>query len=172
MISVALLLALAGAEQGAGRAAAPWSPAPVSAYQPVRGDEGNFWRYFYFWKAGVTPDQARADILECRNYAANPILWARIPERMPLAGGVRGPDGTEGGYGLIGALAFDLVSGAQERRISLANTRRCMGFKGYGRYGLSAALAGSLNQGNVDEVVARLVAVASGPEPRQPSIAP
>lgn len=172
MYSAAFLLAVSVASQGNRQAPAPPTPASIAAYQPGRGDDGNFWRYFFFWKAGVTSEQARVDILECRDYARDPALWARIPERMPLDGGVRGADGTEGGYGLAGAIAFDLVSGGLERRISLTNTRRCMGFKGYRRYGLSAQLWRGLHEGSGEEVVTRLTAVASGVEPGQVSIAP
>ena len=172
MISIAFLLATATLQASETPSNAESPGSSVAAYLPASRDSGDFWRYFFFWKAEVSAEQARSDILECRSYAREPVLWGRIPERMPLDAVVRGPDGTESGYGLVGALAFDVFSGALERRIVLANTRRCMGFKGYRRYGLSAALWRALNEGTAEEVVARLVVVATGPEPSQQSIAP
>lgn len=160
------------AQNASGVATAPATPEAVAAYQPGRGDEGDFWRYFFFWKGEVAPEAARADLLECADYARDPALWARIPERMPLEGGVRGPNGTEGQFGLAGAAIFSLVEGGLVRRITLANMRRCMGFKGYRRYGLSAAIWRSLNRGSPEQVIERLAAIAAGPEPRQASIAP
>ena len=171
MLAGAMIFALGLAAQPGSAVAAPL-PATIQSYQPGRGDAGDFWRYFFFWKGGVTPEAARADLLECGTYAHSPVLWARIPERMPVDGGVQGPNGTEGGYGLVGAAAFSLFEGAQVRRITLANLRRCMGFKGYRRYGLSAALWRPLNAGSPDEIVSRLAAIAAGAEPTQPSIAP
>lgn len=168
-VLIALVLAL---QSPSAAGSAPPTPAAVAAYQPARGDEREFWRYFFFWRRGVAPDAARADLMECAGYAGDPVLWARIPERMPLEGGVRGPNGTEGQFGLAGTIIFSLVEGGLVRRVALANLRRCMGFKGYRRYGLSSELWRSLHQGEAEQIMERLTAVAAGPEPQQASIAP
>lgn len=163
LISVMQLLPIFG---GAARAV------DMSGSQPLPGEEANYWQYFYFWKAGADPVTARADIVECSTYAHDPVLWARVPERMPLQGGVSGPSGTEGPFGLAGAIGYWMVEGGLVRRITLANTRRCMGFKGYRRYGLSVAGWQTLYNNGAEPAIERLVAVATGPEPKRPSIAP
>ncbi len=168
----AFLAAALSLQAPAGAGFAPPAPEAVAAYQPARGDEGEFWRYFFFWRGGISLEEARADLRECADYARDPVLWARIPERMPIEGGVQGPNGTEGQFGLTGAVIFSLVEGGLVRRIALANMRRCMGFKGYRRYGLSADLWRPLNRGSPEQIVERLAAIAAGPEPRQPGIAP
>jgi hypothetical protein len=164
-------MALALAAQSPSRDSIP-SGESVVGYHPGPGDDGHFWRYFFFWKGGIAPEAARADFRECADYARDPVLWARIPDRLPLDGGVRGPNGTEGSFGPSGAVIFALVEGGLVRRIALANMRRCMGFKGYRRYGLSASLWRPLNEGSPEQVIERLAAIAGGPEPRQPAIAP
>ncbi|HEY0115127.1 MAG TPA: hypothetical protein VGB54_05350 [Allosphingosinicella sp.] len=171
MALATLVLGMVMAAQSPAAAGAP-PPEAVTAYQPAPGDADNFWRYFFFWRGGTTAEAARADLAECGGYARDPALWARIPERMPLEGGVQGADGSGGQYGLVGVAMFSLVQGGLERRIALANMRRCMGFKGYRRYGLSAALWEPLNRGSPEQVVDRLAAIAAGAEPRQASVAP
>ena len=143
-------------------------PDDIRTYRPAPGDAENFWRYFFFWKRGVTQEMARKDLLECAAYSHGPVLWARVPERMPIGEDVKGPNGTEGGYGLVGAAIFSLVEGGLVQRIALANMRRCMGFKEYGRYGLSSALWRSLNAGTPDKTIDQLAIVAAGADPSQP----
>lgn len=171
MVAGVFSIALALAAQ-APSANLPPSAEIVAAYLPSRADPEHFWRYFFFWKNGIAPEAARTDLVECADYARDPVLWARIPERMPLEGGVRGPNGTEGAFGLTGAVIFSLTEGGLVRRIALANMRHCMGFKGYGRYGLSAALWRPLNEGSPERVIERLAIIAAGPEPRQTRLAP
>ena len=161
---------------GALLAALAWPAAaqpPDFGFEPTAGQAREFWRYFYFWKSGVTAERARADLGECQNYANGVILWAVLPERLPeeatrlrpqISGGMMGP--------LVGGLVYSMVEGGLTRRIAIANLRKCMGFKGYRRFGLSEALWEQLNQGEAEAVLTRQARIAAGPEPARPSLDP
>lgn len=147
-------------------AAAPApSEAAVLAFRPAPGDETKYQRHFYFHRQGVALDAARADIVECRGYAAGVVLWARLPDRVPAPGKEIAPQATGSGIisPLVAGAVLDIFGGAEERKIVGANLRKCMGFKGYRRYGLSEPLWEWLNAG--DDAVDRQARIASGPAP-------
>ena len=164
-----------------GASAASAEPAPVGAsdeavraFRPPPADLHTFQRPFYFHKDGVPIELARADILECRDYAAKAVLWARIPDRVPVAEKAVKPEAT--GSGIISPLAagvvLSLFGGAEQRKIAAANLRKCMGFKGYRRYALSEPLWEWLNRGEAAEILDRQARIASGSAPAAPWLDP
>jgi hypothetical protein len=154
-----LLLAAAAAAE-----AAPADEGAFLAYRPADGE--TFTRHFFFHRRGVALDEARSDLAECRTYAADAMLWPREPKSLPpdpktlppnVSGGPMGP--------LAGGLAFALAEGSERSKIAAANMRKCMGFKGYDRYGLPDPLWKQLNAGTPDEALARQARLASGGAP-------
>ncbi|HEX8062983.1 MAG TPA: hypothetical protein VF535_07180 [Allosphingosinicella sp.] len=144
--------------------AAPPDESAFLAYRPAA--EETFARHFFFHRPGVPLDEASADLVECRTYADDAMLWPREPRSLPpdpktlppnVSGGPMGP--------LVGGLAFSLVAGGERAKIASANLRKCMGFKGYDRYGLPDPLWKQLNSGTPDQVLLRLARLASGPAP-------
>jgi hypothetical protein len=126
--------------------AAPPPPAPPPAPDPAKlelpdlaapttaDDAGDFDKYFYFHRADTSFEQALADIRECDGYArglASPYGYQSAG--YPYAGTVAGVGGE-----LIANAMISLIFGSAElRKARRTNMRRCMNYKGYGRYGLN-----------------------------------
>ena len=134
------------------------------AYRPADGE--TFARHFFFHRPGVALEEARADLAECRSYAADAMLWPREPDSMPPDPKLLPPDVSGGPLGpVVGGLAFGLFAGGERAKIAATNMRKCMGFKGYDRYGLGEALWKQLNAGTAEEALLRQARLASGPPP-------
>ncbi|HYE28701.1 MAG TPA: hypothetical protein VEA61_10765 [Allosphingosinicella sp.] len=146
--------------------ASPAQPADAAflAFRPAEGE--TFARHVFFHRPGVGMEEARADLAECRSYASSAMLWPREPDSLPPDPKQLPPDVSGGPLGpVVGGLAFALVEGGERAKIAAANMRKCMGFKGYGRYGLSDALWKQLNAGTPEEVLLRQARLASGEAP-------
>ena len=146
--------------------ASPAEPADAAflAFRPA--EDESFGRHFFFHRPGVSLEEARADLEECRTYASSAMLWPRSPGSLPPDPDILPPQVTGGSLGpLVGGLAFALVEGGERAKIAAANMRKCMGFKGYGRYGLSDPLWKQLNAGSPEEVLERQARLASGGAP-------
>lgn len=126
--------------------AAPTRPAPRPAPDPVTlqlpdlsaptraEDAADFDKYFYFYRADTSFEAALADIRECDGYArglASPYGYASAG--YPYAGTVAGL----GGELIANALISAIFGPAELRKARRSNMRRCMNYKGYGRYGLN-----------------------------------
>ena len=139
-------------------------------------DAGQSGTYFYFHKQGVSYAQALADIQECDAYSSALQPMAPLPAFVPM-GGAAGPDTTSqkalmnawflwGPVGMgIAAVAMDDLRSDEQR----ANLRRCMGFRGYLRYGTSRTAWKELSG---DGFEAKLASIASGPLPQSKAVAP
>lgn len=127
-------------------AAAPPSPRPLPMPDPAKlalpdlavatsaSDEGDFDKYYYFHRADTSFEQALTDLRECDAYArglASPYGYQSAP--YPHAGTVAGL----GGELIANALISAIFGSAELRKARRTNMRRCMNYKGYGRYGLN-----------------------------------
>ncbi len=182
ILSAMALACCAATAAFAGDAATPDPPkvtlpnldAPLDAH-----DAAGFETYFYFHKQGVDYPTALADIQECDSYSSALRPMTALPAFVPMGGAPR-PDETTrkalvnvwfawGPVGLgIVAIALDNVRSAAQR----ANIRRCMGFRGYQRYGTSRSAWKELNKGSDGEIEASLALIASGPQPQSKALAP
>src|ERR1700712_7362 len=103
--------------------------------------------YFYFHKANVTYSVAFADLDECRLYGLSSELSPVPPKFVPLGAGAERVGAKRNPYveffpqyGIVGSLIVGLLISSAEDDAALATERRCMAYKGYGRYGLPRAL--------------------------------
>lgn len=97
-------------------------PMPQLKFTETPNDVENYDKYFYFHRTDTNFDQALRDLIECDDLAS----------ARPRIGGA---------YGAVGNAFNDLLYGSAYRReLRRLNMRRCMGYKGYRRYGLSKAL--------------------------------
>ena len=145
-----------------------------------RPDEGTSWKYFYFHKPGVSVEKARGDIIECYTFArgltvakagSNPTYTSvpysgsnyLSPAASALAAGVGA---------LAGALIAGLMDAGDRRAMERTNLRKCFGFKGYNRYELEKADYKLLNDGELEEIRARLIEKATGPTPADEKLVP
>ena len=115
---------------------------PVLEFSPTPELALNFDKYYYFQRPGTDFATAFADISECDGYAtglSSGVAAAAVP--YPYTGTMAGAVG-----GAIGnAVAQAILGSAEKRRMRRLNMRRCMNFKGYGRYGLPKELWQTFN---------------------------
>jgi hypothetical protein len=107
---------------------------PALDFTATPEDDGNYDKYYFFHRKGTDFPTAYADITECDGYAralVSSFKGADVP--YPYAGTVAG---AAGGVIANAMMAAIFVPG-EKRRMRRVNMRQCMGFKGYGRYGLS-----------------------------------
>lgn len=97
----------------------------------------NYDKYFYFVRADTDFATAYADVRECDDYARGLRFFNMgVDVPYPYAGTLAGALG-----GILGSVLSDAISGsAQRRQLRRTNLRTCMGYKGYGRFGLPKAI--------------------------------
>lgn len=134
-------------------------------------EKPDYSKYFFFHKDGVSQTAAQADFDECTTYGANvtniepgtQIMYVPYTSALsPLANGLAGGIG-----GALGSLLADaLFKGPQRKAMRRTVMRKCMGFKGYQRYGIDKQAWEKLADGDDRAAIsARFATLASGPKP-------
>lgn len=152
---------------------------PDLAFKPTKRDPHGYWEYFVFHKAGVSYPKAFADLTECAGNSRYLVATGPIPKFVALGGDAsqtvseRGAAYTTGLYqpgtlgnmveGLVVPIIFAIAINSVNHGVERANTRRCMAYKGYKRYGLNSKLWDKLNEGKEPQITARLALIASAP---------
>lgn len=115
---------------------------PELQFTETDTDKGTYDKYFYFARDNTDFATAYQDIRECDALARGMNFYGggtQVP--YPYMGTMAGVVG-----GLIGSLVSDAIAGsAQRRQMRRTNLRTCMGYKGYGRYGLRKELWAKFN---------------------------
>jgi hypothetical protein len=144
---------------------------PKLEFTPTPEDESTFDKYFYFNRADTSFEHALADLRDCDGFASGlssgyNYQAAPYPYTNTMAGAVGGAIGN--------AMVAAIFGSAEKRRLRRVNMRRCMGYKGYSRYGLAKELWQEFNfeegfSGEAEEkrqaMLAQQALVASGPKP-------
>jgi len=170
MLRIAALAAAAGLIAAEPEAAAGVRNNPWVAPYPD-GDS----KYFAFHKAGVSIEQAQADLKECAMYAASARPFEPPPDlvllgenptarRQIVAPPIIG--------GLLGNIAIGAILGGFAQKMARGDLRRCMNYKGYRRFALNKGTWEALNQGKDEDVTARLTSLASGVSPEVGALRP
>lgn len=153
-------------------AAAPTVDLPDLAFTPTKRDVADYDEYFLFNKPGVSQTAARADIEECASYSMALRPMGKLALFVPVGGNEPSWANNREAYknafvmyGLVGVAIFAWVSDDLSETNTLYNTRRCLGYKGYLRYGTTRTIWKALHKGEHDQVIARLAAIASGATP-------
>jgi len=153
---------------------------PDLSFKPTERDVWRYSDYFYFHKDGVAYEKALADLKECSSYSRAITPMGAPPDFVPL-GGAPDPNAKSEFnqrayassfvmYGLVGvALAAIVLDSSSTER---SNDRRCMGYLGYQRYGLSKAIWSKLTKGSDEENLEVFALIASGPHPTAESLKP
>jgi len=147
---------------------------PDMSAAPDPDDASDYDTHFYFHKTGVSYQAAFADIDECRLYALTTKSLNRTPSFAPL-----GSDAIRERttpifltFGILGDIVASFFVAQEQRDTDRATTKQCMAYKGYSRYGTSAAIWSNINSGSNPEKVARAALIASGPKPAAEAIDP
>jgi len=146
---------------------------PELAFEEQQSDIDSYEKYYYFHRPDTDFATALTDIRECDGHARGLFRGNSSVDMGPamIQYGVLG--GAVGG--ILGAAIGDAIYGSAEiRRKRRINMRRCMFFKGYGRYGLEKGLWEEFNfeEGNSSvpeedrqRMLTQQALVASGPQP-------
>lgn len=144
---------------------------PKLDFAPTALDEADYDKYYYFQRERTSFEEALADLRDCDGIASGltsgyQYQQAPYPYTYTMAGAVGGAIGN--------AMVAAIFGSAEKRRIRRVNMRRCMGFKGYSRFGLRKDLWQEFNfeEGFSGEeetkrqaMIAQQAKVASGPRP-------
>ncbi len=160
---------------------------PNMAYAPTQRDKSDFDSNYYFFKAGVTYEQAFEDLDVCKTYGLSTQIIALVPKVVPLGGNFPVESSTPRGaiivYVPTGVLAAGIgtvvanlifrpiVKQVEDDMVNEA-VKRCMAYKGYDRYGTSSDIYNQINAGTDVESTARRALIASGPRPPMEAIDP
>ena len=144
---------------------------PKLEFSETPQDAQDYDKYFYFHRAQTTFEEALADLRDCDGFARGLSSGYRYQEApypyTYTAAGVAG--------GLIAnAMMAAIFGSAEKRRLRRVNMRRCMGYKGYARYGLQKDLWQEFNfeegfsgeeEGKRQAMLAQQAKIASGTKP-------
>jgi len=179
-VSLGLVVAVIASSVLPGLAAEPEKGAPVDlatvtvpdlVFTATPRDERSYDEYFLFHKPGVTTAAALADIQECRAFSQGLQPMAKLTHFVPVGGEAYEADNNAAYmnaqfmYGLTGVLILAIVNEGLASDNEHGNTRRCMGFKGYQRYGTSRAIWKQMDKGGDEVMIARLALIASATQP-------
>jgi len=73
---------------------------------------------------------------------------------------------------LVVPIIFAFAASSVNHSVERANTRRCMAYKSYKRYGLNSAIWDKIDTGKEPQITARLALIASAPTPPAEEIDP
>jgi hypothetical protein len=149
---------------------------PELAFVEDQNDRDNYEKYYYFNRPETDFPTALADLRECDAHARGLYRGNFFPNAGQTNAAAMQYGALAGAAGgLIAGIMMDAIMGpAQLRGKRRINMRRCMGFKGYARYGLDKDLWEAFNfeegVGEVPEAERQLMLagqarVASGPRP-------
>ncbi len=158
------------------------SAVPNLAFQPTPSDVKHYDAFNYYSKRGVEFSSALADMRECKSYSLILRTMSPAPSSVPIGGN---PDpkaqrndenralvNSFAMFGLIGVGIASIEISNEEADLSSENTRRCMHYRGYTRYGTSRSIWHQLHSGTDQEVETKLAEIASTPNPTGTSIEP
>lgn len=125
------------------------------------------WKYFYFYKTGVSYENAYADFADCYRYLATTaepnvslpafVAWPAQPTE------VRRPQA--GGYGVVGNLLIDAFADPLRQRAQQVRMRRCLEPKGYKRFPIEKLVWEQLIDRYSEASIATQAKLASGDRP-------
>lgn len=148
----------------------------VQGHRPAAGDSKSYNKYFVFHKAGVSQNEARSDLEFCYKFVSDVEMLRKMPKFVAL--NQEALRRTDKGYpytygsGLVDTLIYGAAISALNNRIIRVNWRKCMGFKGYQRYGVSKEIWSRLNGGTTASAIDALSRVASAPTFNLPRLSP
>ena len=151
---------------------------PDLQFEETEAEIKNYEKYFYFHRSDTEFDTAYADIAECDAMASGLSVGNyNAPTPYPYAGTMVGAAGS-----VIGNLMADAIFGSGERRkLRRMNIRKCMGYKGYDRYGMEKERwqtfhfeegLSSVGPEKRRVYLLKQTKVASGPKPEQEVLLP
>ncbi len=133
--------------------------------------EADFDKYYFFNRANTSFEEALADLRDCDGFARGlssgyKYQEAPYPYTYTMAGAAGGV--------ITNVMIAAIFGSAEKRRLRRVNMRRCMGYRGYARFGLEKDLWQEFNfeegfsgegEDKRQAMLAQQAKVASGPRP-------
>ena len=133
--------------------------------------EADFDKYYFFNRANTSFEEALADLRDCDGFARGlssgyKYQEAPYPYTYTMAGAAGGV--------IANVMIAAIFGSAEKRRLRRVNMRRCMGYRGYDRFGLEKDLWQEFNfeegfsaegEDKRQAMLAQQAKVASGPRP-------
>lgn len=133
--------------------------------------EADFDKYYFFNRANTSFEEALADLRDCDGFARGlssgyKYQEAPYPYTYTMAGAAGGV--------IANVMIAAIFGSAEKRRLRRVNMRRCMGYRGYARFGLEKDLWQEFNfeegfsaegEDKRQAMLAQQAKVASGPRP-------
>lgn len=171
---VLLFLLLGGIFADAARAAdEPAIPAIPSLAVPA-DQLGEEQKFFVLYKAGVSVEDAQADLSFCWRFLAHGVprqVPAFVPWRQPSM--AKPIDYSAGPFGLLVGVAIGaIIAGPIDRGIRQMRMIRCMVPRGYARYRTSEDVWKQLNTDDAARSIRLQALIAAGPVPPTPRVLP
>lgn len=149
---------------------------PSIEFEETRRAQSKFNQYFYFHRADTDFTTALTDVREC-DLRARGLWQADLVYGLPKERAVDPSDTFLAGIAgpMVSGLVAAIAAPSEARRERRFGLRRCMSFKGYGRYGLTQALFEEFNFEATDSdlteverqaMLAQQALVASGEQPK------
>lgn len=176
-----VVVALAAAAPASGQASPSDAPDPASITVPdlsggrdpavVRDGA----KYYYFWRAETSYDQAYADMTDCARFLPvaqgnAPLLpmfiaWRGVPEARDDA------PATTHQYGLVGDIMGALIMGSAAQIAAQSRLHACLAPLGYQRFPLPKATWQTISADGSPGALALRAKIASGPRPDAEALA-
>jgi len=126
-------------------------------------------KYYYFWRADTSYQQAYADFADCYRFTPMGAVNAPLlPMFIAWRGAPEARDDTpapDHGYGLVGDIMGALIMGSAVPLATQGRLHTCLAPLGYQRFPLPKATWKALNDSNAVDPVALRAKIASGPRP-------
>lgn len=127
----------------------------------------NGWKYFYFWRADTSFEQAHTDFVDCYRFLPKGGGNALLPGFGRWGGSedLKKTTTDVNNYGLVGVAIGAIIAGPLERRARQSRLRRCMEPRGYQRYPLQEIRWETLTDNFSSQSITLQAKAASGPRP-------
>ncbi len=124
------------------------------------------WKYFFFFKQGVSYEEAYLDFADCYRFLPTGPTSSTVPMFAPWRESAHAaPLKPSYNYGLVGHLIGRMLVGPMERRARQSRMRRCMEPRGYVRYPIARDAWDKLIDNYSVQSIALQAKAASGPRP-------
>ena len=126
-------------------------------------------KYYYFWREGVTYEEAYTDLADCFRFLPRAEgRAALLPMFIAWRGAPEDRDDTAppvNNYGLVGALIGALLDSSGTDRVRQGRLQVCLEPLGYQRFPVAKDTWKEINDGFSPQSIAVMAKIASGPRP-------
>ncbi len=148
----------------------------IPALQGAADSDGvrSYDKFYVYWRRDTSYETAFSDLDQCRIYGLQMKIVATTPMYAPLgASEIHKPEAPVAYQsGIVGGLIAGYFIDQAQKEGYIQTEKRCMAYKGYGRFGVSRANWTQIMNGAAADVLARRALIAAGLRPATQSVDP